>query len=103
MYLKISIVTLMELCYGAYKSQKVTANLSKIRELEQSFEIIPLNMESVVLFGRIKAQLETNGIRIDDLDLMIASCAVAHNLILVTNNTKHFKRVEGIRLDNWAI
>jgi predicted nucleic acid-binding protein len=101
--IKISIVTLMELYYGAYKSQKVAANLAKIRELEQSFEIIPLNMESVVIFGRIKAQLETKGIRLDDFDLMLASCALSHGLIFVTNNMKHFERIEGLKLDNWAI
>lgn len=100
--LKISIITLMELYYGAYKSQQVSSNLAKVKTIEQSFEIIPVKLEAVEVFARIKAELELNGNRLDDFDLMIASCAIAHNLTLISNNTKHFQRIEGLKLENWA-
>jgi predicted nucleic acid-binding protein len=98
----ISVITLMELYYGARKSQKVAANLAKIKMLEQSIETIPIGVESTEIFGILKAQLELAGNRLDDFDLLIASCAMSHNLTLVTNNTKHFQRIEGLNLVNWA-
>lgn len=99
--IKISIVTCMELYYGAYKSQKITGNLAKIKMLEQSIEVIPLGQESAEIFGMLKAQLEIQGSRLDDFDLAIASCALAHNLTLVTNNVEHFKRIDSLKLVNW--
>ena len=39
---------------------------------------------------------------LDDFDLIIAACALTYNLILVTNNLKHFQRVDGLKLANWA-
>jgi len=99
--IKTSVITLMELYYGAYKSQKVTGNLAKIKTLEQSVEIITLGVASAEVFGMLKSQLEKTGLRLDDFDLIIAACALAHNLTLVTNNEKHFQRIEGLKLANW--
>ena len=100
--IKTSVITLMELYYGAYKSQKVTGNLAKIKTLEQSVEIITLGVESAEVFGMLKSQLEKTGLRLDDFDLIIAACALAHNLTLVTNNEKHFQRIEGLKVANWT-
>ncbi len=101
--LKISIITLMELYYGAYKSQQISNNLSKVKLIEQAFEIIPVKLESVELFARLKAELKFSGNRLDDFDLMIASCAMTYNLTLVSNNSKHFQRIDGLKLENWAL
>jgi len=92
----------MELYYGAYKSQKVSANLSKVRMLEQWLPVIVPGEESAATFGMLKADLEQHGRMLDDFDLIIASCALARNLILITNNTKHFQRIEGLKLENWS-
>jgi predicted nucleic acid-binding protein len=100
--MKICVITLMELYFGAYKSEKVTGNLAKIRTIENAFEIISTGRESAEIFGMLKASLEKSGTPLDDFDLIIASCALSHNLILVTNNIKHFDRVEGLRLTNWT-
>lgn len=100
--IKISVISLMELYYGAHKSQKVTSNLAKIKTLENSLEIIPIDKESVEIFGIYKAKLEKAGTPLDDFDLILASCALAHNLVLVTNNVKHFQRIEGLKLTSWT-
>jgi predicted nucleic acid-binding protein len=100
--LKISVVTLMELYYGAYKSQKVTSNLGKIKSIEDAVEIIPVGRESAEVFAMLKADLEKAGTPLDDFDLILAACALANDLVLVTNNVKHFERIEGLRLTNWA-
>lgn len=101
--IKISVITYMELQYGAYKSQRVAANLAKIKSLGQSIEVATITMVVAEIFGMLKADLEKVGIRLDDFDLAIAACALANNLILVTNNTKHFERIEGLKLENWTI
>ena len=86
--IKVSVISLMELYYGAHKSQKVTSNLAKIKTLENSLEIIPIGKESVEIFGIHKAKLEKADTPLDDFDLILASCALAHNLVLVTNPDK---------------
>ena len=99
--LKISVISLMELYYGAYKSEKMKANLAKVRRIEKAFDIISVDFSVAETFGMIKSDLELQGTPLDDFDLVIAASALAHNLILVTNNEKHFRRVEGLELDNW--
>jgi len=74
----------------------------RIKTLENALEIIPVGNESVEIFGMLKANLEKSGTPLDDFDLILASCALAHNLILVTNNEKHFQRIEGLRMENWT-
>ncbi len=100
--IKICVISLMELYYGAHKSEKASSNLAKIKNLEQSLDIIPIGMETVEVFGMLKAQLENDGTRLDDFDLIIASCALTGNLTLITNNIKHFKRIAGLKLENWS-
>ena len=100
--IKISIATLMELYYGAYKSQKVASNLGKIKRIEDAIDIIPLGRDSAEIFAMLKAELEIAGTPLDDFDLILAACALSHDLILVTNNVKHFKRIQGLKLENWT-
>jgi predicted nucleic acid-binding protein len=101
--LKVSVITCMELYYGAYKSPNVAGNLAKIQMIEAVLEVIPLGSESAQIFGMLKAQMEKKGTRLDDFDLAIAAGALAQNLILVTNNLSHFKRIPGLKLANWAL
>ncbi|MGB5219327.1 MAG: PIN domain-containing protein [Smithella sp.] len=89
--IKINDVTYMELYYGAYKSQRITANTARVKTRGQSIEMAPIN-----------AALESGGNRLDDFDLAIAATALANNLILVTNNTDHFSRIDGLRIVNWT-
>jgi predicted nucleic acid-binding protein len=99
--IKISAVTLMELYYGAYKSQKIESNLAKIKTIESSLDIVPISQELVEIFGLLKSNLEKTGKPLDDFDLILASTALSYNLILVTNNEKHFQRIDGLKIENW--
>lgn len=101
--IKIGVITLMEAHYGAYKSQKVTSNLAKIKALENALEIVLIGEEITELFGREKARLEKMGTPLDDFDLILGCCGLAHNLTLVTNNVRHFKRIEGLQITNWLV
>ena len=100
--MSLSVSTHIDLYYGAHKSQKVTSNLSKIRILEKTFEIIPTGTESAEIFGILKTDLEKSGNLLYDFDLIIASCAMTYNLTLVTNNYRHFERIDGLKLANWS-
>jgi predicted nucleic acid-binding protein len=101
--IKVSVMTLMELYYGAYKSQKVESNLAKVKAIENALEVLPIGNESAEVFGIYKTKLEKAGTLLDDFDLVLASSALAHNLTLVTNNIKHFKRIEGLKVTNWTV
>lgn len=96
----ISIITLGELIYGAYKSVHPQKSLITLKDDLQilDFEVININEMNVAEFGRIKADLEIRGERLDDFDLLIASTAIVNNLILVTRNIKHFKRIKELKL-----
>lgn len=99
--LYLSTITLMELYYGAHKSQQIEANLAKIKTIESSLSILAPGPETGETFGRMKAGLEATGVRLADLDLIIAAIALTRNLTLVTNNQKHFGRIQGLKLINW--
>lgn len=96
----ISIITLGELIYGAYKSinpQKFLVVLNKDLYI-LDFEIVNISETIVAEFGRMKAALEIKGEKLDDFDLLIAASAKVMNLTLVTRNVKHFKRIKGLKL-----
>ncbi len=98
----ISIITYGELIFGAEKSQQKTNNLAKIHEISEIFPILNLSSEIMNIFGSLKASLQKNGTIIDDMDLFIAATAIVNNYTLVTNNTKHFNRIEGLLLTDWT-
>ena len=100
--LGVSVITLMELYYGAFKSQQVAGNLAKVRALEKAVRVWDLQADAAEVFGALRAELESDGNRLDDFDLGIAACALVHNLTLVTHNSAHFARVRGLRLDDWC-
>jgi predicted nucleic acid-binding protein len=98
----VSVVSLMELYHGAYKSRRVTVNLARVRAIEAAFEVIPIGPAAAQTFGELKTGLEKRGTPLDDFDLVLAACALAHNFTLVTNNISHFSRIADLRLVNWA-
>ena len=100
--LGVSVITLMELYYGAFRSAQVAGNLARVRALEKALRVWDLQADAAEIFGALKAQLESDGNRLDDFDLGIAACALVHNLTLVTHNSAHFERVRGLRLDDWC-
>src|SRR5262249_50772337 len=74
--IKICVISLMELYFGAYKSSHVVANLAVVRKLENAFDILMLGKDSAESFGMLKASLQKGGSTLDDFDLAIASCAL---------------------------
>lgn len=97
----ITDVTLAELWFGAYNSNRIEQQKRGISYLEQLFNVISIK-DSVELFGSNKAYLKSRGTIIDDFDILIGSAAIKHNLIMVTENVKHLSRLPGITVENWA-
>jgi tRNA(fMet)-specific endonuclease VapC len=100
--LYISFVTLSELYYGAYKSQKIKENLAGIKTLEGKLRRIDSDQGTCETFGKLKATLVSQGKVINDADLFIAAGALGNDIVLVTNNEKHFKRIRGLKVENWS-
>ncbi len=101
--LAISELSLAELYYGAYYSQRPLENLAKVDKLRHCLYVLSMEEEASKYFGKIKSTLRKQGNLIEDLDILIAAVALANELILVTNNIKHFDRIENIRLENWLV
>jgi tRNA(fMet)-specific endonuclease VapC len=98
----ISAITLAELQYGVQKSERKAQNSLALSEFLAPIEILPFDDASAIEFGKIRAVLEKKGARIGEYDLMIAAHAISLDLILVTNNSKEFKGVSNLNIENWV-
>lgn len=96
-----STINEAELFYGAYNSKHVRGNIDLLKRFLTFFEIVAFNEESANMYGKIKSILNKKGELIADMDLCIAAIAMSHKMTLVSNNTKHFERIEGLKLENW--
>jgi len=99
--LRMTIITLAELKYGAYFSKKVNENLQNIAKFLKRVKVLSLDEDAAERFGKIKAELRRSGQGIQDFDLLIASITLRHGGVLVTNNAGHFKRISGLKYENW--
>jgi len=97
--LYISRINYTELIYGAYNSAKINQNLKVIEPFLESFNVLEFTKVSSVIFAKEKARLKKNGNIIADMDLMIASIAIENDCTLISNNIKHFNRVQNLKLE----
>jgi len=100
--LAMSAITFAELMNGAKKSQRVEANVARLNELAELIEIQPFDQRAAICYGDVRSILEKKGNVIGSNDLLIAAHALSLDWILVTNNEKEFKRVDGLRIENWV-
>lgn len=91
-----------ELYYGAEKSQNSKTNFDNVKYFD-SFKTYSFDDQSAQIYGKIRTQLEKSGVIIGPNDLLIASIAIANNLILVTNNLKEFARIKELKLEDWEV
>lgn len=97
----ISEITLAELKFGVENSEKKEKNQKVLENFLTGVKVLPI-FHCIDLYAKEKARLRKIGTPIDDFDLLIGVTSVAHNMIMVTNNTKEFKRINGIDLEDWA-
>jgi tRNA(fMet)-specific endonuclease VapC len=99
--LAMSVVSLGELYEGVYYSRDLEASQASLqRFLNRQLTILGIDEETCKIFGRERGRLRTIGQRIGDMDLMIAATALQYDLTLLTNNRRHFDRIDGLRIES---
>jgi tRNA(fMet)-specific endonuclease VapC len=98
----ISVIAYGELLYGAMKSSHPTSAIERLHNLIQELRPLPLPESAGETYSFIRADLAARGEMIGNNDLWIASHALAAELTLVTNNEREFRRVRGLKIQNWA-
>ena len=100
--LAMSAITFAELVNGAKKSKYVEANMERLNDLSELIDVRPFDRQAALFYGSVRSSLEKRGEVIGGNDLLIAAHALSLNWTLVTNNEKEFRRVEGLRVENWV-
>ena len=99
--LAISSVTVAELAFGVAKSTRADSR-AKLENFLSKFPILDWDEDAAWVYGNVRKTLEAKGQRIGERDLLLASQAVALGATMVTNNTREFERIEGLKLENWV-
>ena len=96
----VADVTVMELRFGAYKSEKSEENLRTVNNFLSKVRIVPF-AAAIDVFCQEKLRLQNLGTPIEDYDLFIGCAAKAVGLTMVTDNVKHLSRIENLEIENW--
>lgn len=99
--ISISFMTLGELYYGVYKSSNPLNNSLILETFLLSVNILHTDNNIMQKFGEYKNKLSEKGEGLTDADILIASTASVYGCKLITGNVKHFKRFEGVNVENW--
>jgi tRNA(fMet)-specific endonuclease VapC len=98
----ISSLTIAELEYGIENSNRVEENRVSLIKFLSIFNILSFDDSDAIPYGRLKAKLKKEGNIIGPIDMLLAAQALSKDLILVTNNTKKFERIDNLKLENWV-
>ena len=98
--INISRITYYEIASGlTFKSAE--KQLRIFEEFCSSSAIINLSKDSIKMSAEIYANQRKKGEAVDDIDILIAGIAISNDMVLITNNTKHFGKIDGLEIDNW--
>ena len=98
----ISSITYAELMHGVEKSMSAERNRIAITMFLSPISVLNFDTYAAEEYGKIRADLERKGTPIGPMDILIAAHAKAEDLILVTNNTREFERVEDLEVEDWT-
>jgi predicted nucleic acid-binding protein len=98
--LGLSVVALAELYEGVYYARDPEASERGLNTFLESVTVMGLDGETAKIFGRERGRLRAAGLMIGDFDLLIGATALRHNLTLLTNNRRHFERIDGLRIES---
>jgi tRNA(fMet)-specific endonuclease VapC len=98
----MSVITYGELVVGERRSKRKRETAEEVSSLVKLFPVLSLTTETANHYGKIRAYLERSGQIIGNNDLWIAAHAIAEALTLVTNNEREFRRVKGLKVENWS-
>lgn len=98
----VSTITLGELHYGAEKSSRRDRNIEAIEAFIARLDVLPYSAKAAMHFGQLRADLTRKGTPVGPFDMLIGAHARSEGLVLVTNNTREFARMPGLRVENWV-
>jgi tRNA(fMet)-specific endonuclease VapC len=98
----VSSITCGELYYGAEKSARRLENLQAIEHFTARLEVLPFPEKAAAHYGQIRAALERSGKPVGPHDMLIGAHARAEGLTVVTNNSREFRRLPGVQVENWV-
>ncbi len=99
--LTTTAISAAELFKGAYRAKERKSELAKARSILEYLELLELSVPACETYGRLMNELRSKGTLIGDLDVLIASTAMAHRQILVTRNKTHFEKIPGLVVEAW--
>lgn len=97
----MSVVTYAELRFGVHISSRKKKNLDALELLTAHLAVLDWPRDAASHYAEIRADLKRGGAMIGANDLLIAAHARSLGAVVVTNNTKEFARVRGLRVENW--
>ncbi len=95
----ISVISLAELSVGPNLVETSARSRMEMLSFVEEFTLLGVDTATCEVFGRIKASLQLRGQLIDDFDTLIGATALQHDLTLLTNNVRHFERIDGLRIE----
>lgn len=97
----VSAITAAELYFGAYHSQRIERNVSRVLNFLKQFPRLTFSDETSRIFGETKERLCAKATPVDTFDLLIAALAIEHGCKVATGNVRHFSKIEGLQIVNW--
>ena len=98
----VSAITKSELMYGVEVSPRRQKDQDSMNEFLQYVDVLDYPADAALHYAQIRAHLKASGLMIGNNDMLIAAHARCLGLTLVTNNTREFTRVPGLKIENWA-
>ena len=99
----VSMVSVFELFAGVFRCNDPEGEGQKVSTFLKPFHLLPFDWDSALKTAEIRFQLEKAGTKIGPYDLQLSGQAISLDLTLVTHNTREFKRVNGLRVEDWEI
>jgi len=97
----LSVITTGEYFYGIAHAPMSALREKRAQRLMDFFGVLPLDADVSISYGDIRADLRKKGTPIGPNDLWLAAQAKMHGLIMVTRSTREFKRVKGLKVEDW--
>jgi tRNA(fMet)-specific endonuclease VapC len=97
----VSLAELYDWANGRRDPDPLRASIQRL--LKHEVSLIPFDADCAEEFGRVRAGLRPRGISVDNMDLLIGATALVYDLTVVTHNTRHFRHIPGLRVENWLM
>jgi tRNA(fMet)-specific endonuclease VapC len=98
----ISSIVAGELAYGVAHSTRIESNRKNLDLFLSNMQVLPWSEHAIWQFGFQKSRLRNLGTPVSEIDLLLGCQALALDYVFVTNNTREFERIEGLKLENWV-